>query len=430
MADIVVVGAGLSGSLAAIALNRCGFQVTVIDRYKKYPADFRAEQIVGSQLKIFSDLGLLDGLVADVQAVLQARNFSFGKQLSSVLTPHYGLPYQDIVQAIRSQIPDAVQFIVGRVTDIETSPHPVVRLDDGRTVEAKLVVMATGLNTALGERLGINYRTISARHSTTIGFNVVSPKCHAADSPILVYYGNGLRDGIDYLTVFPCKDVLRGNIFLYRDPLDPWVRQFRQTPRETLLEALPELLDQLGDFTITQVQSRSSDVAVAGNHERDGIVFVGDAYQTSCPAAGTGIGRLAVDVERLTVHAARWFKAGDVSAAALHSYYADPVKRRSDRRAIRKAHFRRALTTDASLPWAFRRQTVKARHFVRSVRNDALQAISAGAAWRAPWTLWSRMAEWAGVARAATAGDRGVLPDVRATALDAPGLLHGDRLGA
>ncbi len=58
MRDIVVIGAGLSGSLAAMVLNQCGFQVTVIDRYASYPAEFRAEQLVGSQINFLSKIGL------------------------------------------------------------------------------------------------------------------------------------------------------------------------------------------------------------------------------------------------------------------------------------------------------------------------------------------------------------------------------------
>lgn len=413
MVDVVVVGAGLSGCLAAIALSQRGFQVAIVDRYKNYPADFRAEQIVGSQLKSFSDLGLLDKIVAEVRPVLQARNFILGKQLSSVLMPHYGMPYQDIVRAMRSQVPANVRFTFGRVTDIETCDDPVVRIDDGQSITAKLVVMATGLNTALSERLGIRYEAISARHSTTVGFNIASTKCHAADTPILVYYGNKLQDGIDYLTIFPCKDVLRGNLFLYRDPSDPWVRQLRQSPRETLLDVLPELRNELGDFTITQVQCRSSDVTVARDHQRDGIVFIGDSYQTSCPAAGTGIGRLAVDVERLTVHAVRWFRDGDMSASSLRSYYDDPVKRRSDRNAIQKAHFRRSISTNASLPWKIRRQNVKAKRFVKYIVTDATHTVLRTAANRhylkrakqseriniqhTTLLLWERMMEWAGI---------------------------------
>lgn len=414
MVDVVVVGAGMSGCLAAIALSQRGFQVAVIDRYSNYPADFRAEQIVGEQLKSFSDLGLLDKFITDVRPVLRARNFAFGKQLSSVLVPHYGMPYQDMVRAMRNQIPANVQFIIGRVTDIETCGRPIVRIENGQNITAKLVVMATGLNTTLGERLGVRYQTISARHSTTIGFNIVSSKCHAADTPILVYYGNKLQDGIDYLTIFPCKDTLRGNLFLYRDPSDPWVRQLRQSPREILLGVLPELRNELGDFAITQVQCRSSDVAVARDYQRDGIVFIGDAYQTPCPAAGTGIGRLAVDVERLTVHAIRWLRHDDVSAMSLRSYYDDPIKCRSDRRAIHKAHFRRSIATNASLPWTLRRQSVRIKRFVKYSLTNMMQVIQARFAMRfklqrgnyklnlnnqhGAGLFWDRMREWVGIA--------------------------------
>lgn len=365
MPDVVVVGAGLSGSLAAIMLSQRGFQVTIIDRYAVYPAEFRAEQIVGNQIEFFTNIGLTTKLVSSSRLVPLARNFSLRRQLASVFASHYGLPYQDIVQAVRDQIPQDVQTVVGRVTDVESGPRTLVHLEDGRTIDAGLVIMATGLNTKLGRRLGADYETISPQHSTTVGFDVQSPRCSAAEASVLVFYGNSPRDGIDYLTIFPCKDVLRGNLFLYRDPQDPWVRQLCRTPRETLLKALPALASELGEFTIQHLQCRTSDVAVLRNHQRDGVVYIGDAYQTPCPAAGTGISRLLVDVERLGVHVARWFAANDVSAASLQSYYDDPVKNRSDRAAIRVARFRRAVSTNGSLAWALRRQGISARRFIK-----------------------------------------------------------------
>ncbi len=346
-------------------LHQRGFQVTVVDRYAVYPAEFRAEQLVGGQIKFFQNIGLVSELRDVAKIVPRARNFSLGKQLSSVMAPHYGMPYQDMVQALRRKIPKDVQFIVGRVSDVESGSTSIVHLDDGQAITAKLVVMATGLNTKLSRKLGVAYENVSVMHSTTIGFDIRSPKCAAAETSVLVYYGNSLHDGIDYLTVFPCKDVLRANLFLYRDPRDPWVRQLRQSPRDTLLEVMPALTDELGDFTVEEVQCRTSDVAVASQHQRDGIVYIGDAFQTPCPAAGTGIGRLLVDVERLTVHAARWFAANDTSAASLNSFYNDPVKRRSDRAAIKEARFRRAISTNSSPFWAMRRQHVKAKRFVK-----------------------------------------------------------------
>jgi len=173
MADIIVVGAGLSGSLAAIMLSRRGFQVTIVDRYLTYPAELRAEQIVGSQLRIFDDLGLSEKLFSGVRLVSRVRNVRLGKQLTTVLASHYGMPYQDIVHAVRGQIPGDVRFIVGRVTDIDTGSDPVVHLDNGQTVAAKLVIMATGLNTTLSKRLRVHHQTISAQHSTTVAFDIL-----------------------------------------------------------------------------------------------------------------------------------------------------------------------------------------------------------------------------------------------------------------
>lgn len=390
-------------------LHQQGFRVTVIDRYAAYPAEFRAEQLVGDQIEFLQNIGLEIDSISGARIVPRARNFSLGKQLSSVLAPHYGLPYQDIVQALRDKMAKNVRFIVGRVTDVESGPVSTVRLDDGQTVAAKLVVMATGLNTKLGRKLGIDYETLSAKHSTTVGFDIHSSRCAAADASVLVYYGNDLQDGIDYLTIFPCKDVLRGNLFLYSDLCDPWMRQLRQAPRETLLEALPALADELGDFTVEQVQIRPSDIAIARQHHRDGIVLIGDAFQTPCPAAGTGISRLLVDVERLTVHAAAWLGAGDTSALALQSYYNDAAKRRSDREALRIARFRRSITTNGSPLWALKRQNVRARRFVKYAllsmrdrmallgRAPPRLAWGRGALHKA-WLSWNRHADSMGVA--------------------------------
>ncbi len=109
------------------------------------------------------------------------------------------------MQALRNKLPSEVRFIVGRVTDIESGPISTVHLDDGQAVAAKLVVMATGLNTKLGKRLGVDYEMISAKHSTTVGFDIRSPKCTPAETSVLVYYGNDLQDGVDYLTVCNCS---------------------------------------------------------------------------------------------------------------------------------------------------------------------------------------------------------------------------------
>lgn len=108
MADVVVVGAGLGGCLLTLSLHQQGFRVTIIDRHSTYPAEFRAEQIVGSQLDVLRRFGVLNGMVAGVPLISEAQAYTRGRLLAPVSTLYYGLSYQTMAQAVRNQIPGAV----------------------------------------------------------------------------------------------------------------------------------------------------------------------------------------------------------------------------------------------------------------------------------------------------------------------------------
>lgn len=378
MSEIVVIGAGLSGCLLTIALHQQGLPVTLVDRYATYPADFRAEQIVGSQIDAFRRFGVLDKMVAGISPIPEAQAYTGSRTLPPVVTPHYGLSYQCMVQAVRDQLPKDVPLIVARATDVETGWHPVVHLDNGQTLPAALVVMATGLNTILTKRLGVTHQPLSKQPTITIGFDIAAPEFRIGGRPILVYCGNKLRDKIDYLTIFPCETTpgvprLRGNLFLFRDPEDPWVRRLRQDPQRTLMNVFPNLRDELGAFTVDHLQCRVSELAVVANHRRDGLVFIGDAYQTPCPAAGTGIDRLMTDVQRLTDHVVRWFRTGDFSATSLASFYQDPIKRQMDAKAIHDATFRRGIAANPALIWSWHRAKVRIRHYAEWIACSTRQ---------------------------------------------------------
>ena len=82
------------------------------------------------------------------------------------------------------------------------------------------------------------------------------------------------------------------------------MKALREHPRETLVETLPGLVNAFGDFeVVNRVDSWLIDITVAQNCVRNGVVLIGDAYQTSCPAAGTGVSRLLTDIERLCTRA-------------------------------------------------------------------------------------------------------------------------------
>jgi len=120
------------------------------------------------------------------------------------------------------------------------------------------------------------------------------------------------------------------------------------------------------------VQSWIMDLAVARNVRRPGIVLIGDAYQTSCPAAGTGVSRLLTDVQRLLAHVTNWLETPGMDAEKIAAFYDDPVKSAMDAHALGQAEFRRSFTIDTSLVWRTRRQA----QFLRRRLLNGLDRLS------------------------------------------------------
>jgi 2-polyprenyl-6-methoxyphenol hydroxylase-like FAD-dependent oxidoreductase len=360
--DIAIVGGGLSGSLAAVVLGRAGYRVALIDRHPVYPPEFRVEKIAGDQVDLFRRLGLLEALAAVATPFNRLLNVHRGRVIDQSRSPHYGILYQDLVRLVRAELPAAVEFIVRKVSDVEAGPdRQRVVLDNGETIAARLIVLATGMGDALRHKLGIRRKVVVEKQSLSFGFSLRPAPGETFDFPALTYYGERIADRIDYLSLFPVGDVMRANLFTFRDHRDGWNRDLRREPKATLLAALPGLKRFLGDFWVVDpVQNWLMDLCVVEGHRRDGVVLIGDAFQTSCPAAGTGVSRLLADVQQLcTVHVPRWFATPGMAFAKISEFYDDPVKRAVDTRSAELAEYRRALTTDTRLAWRLHRVTLR-----------------------------------------------------------------------
>jgi 2-polyprenyl-6-methoxyphenol hydroxylase-like FAD-dependent oxidoreductase len=375
--DIAIIGAGLGGSLAAVVLARAGYRVALIDRYRAYPPEFRVEKFAGDQVELLRRLGLLDCVAAASTRFDQVINARHGRVIDRTHTPHYGIFYQDFVNVVRAQLPGSATFAVGQAIDVRAdAERPQVVLADDTVVEARLVVIATGMLGTLRRRLGIVRRDTFEKHSISFGFNIAPGPGAAFDFPALTYYGEQVSDCVDYLSLFPIGDVMRANLFTFRGHRDPWARDLRRQPAATLVETMPGLQRFLGGFEVVgKVQNWTMDLYELEDYLRDGVVLIGDAFQTSCPAAGTGVSRLLTDVHRLCgVHVPRWFASEGMGRGKIAQFYADPVKRAADGRSTRLAHYRRALTIDDSLRGRARRGQAYLRRrmlgWVREVRGE------------------------------------------------------------
>jgi 2-polyprenyl-6-methoxyphenol hydroxylase-like FAD-dependent oxidoreductase len=348
---VVIIGAGLAGSIAAVLLGRQGYHTTIIDRYERYPDDFRAEQLVGGQVATLHQIGILDEITRDVPRIPSAKSYRKNRFDAEAINPHYGLSYQTMITRVRGAIPKPVIQIFSRAVDISTlGSRRLVRLATGEAIAADLVIVATGLNTKLTRQLGVK-ATILPDFSMTLGFDVFCP----IKDTIMVFRGENLKSKIDYFTVFPYLDHLRGNIFSFHSPDDPWLGRLKSDCSGTLRSTMVST-QQLHEFSTANLRVRANDIMTLDDCLLDGIVFIGDAYQTSCPSTGTGVTKVLTDTLILcNRYVPCWLAAGDAGRASIAEFYNDPVKSAFDRQAMHDTRYRKELATNKTMRWQLHR---------------------------------------------------------------------------
>ncbi len=221
-------------------------------------------------------------------------------------------------------------------------------------------MIATGLGRQLLTRAGIGKAANFNIQVSAFGFDLEVASPAFFDANVLVMHGEAPSDKIDYLTVFAIDNRIRGNLFTYHDPDDPWTQSLRQKPRETIRRMMPHIEDITGSIrSVGPVEYRFVDLTGATGHRRDGVVLIGDAFQISSPAAGTGVSRLLSDIDRLcNVFVPQWLGTTGMDASKIGQFYDDGLKQGSDAEALRVAGYRRAVTIETSLGWRAHRGRV------------------------------------------------------------------------
>ncbi len=356
--DIAVVGGGLAGSTAAAMLGRAGISAVLIDPHDIYPPDFRCEKLDGDQVATLSKTGLAPAVLAASTHDGDVWVARYGRVVDRRPSDQRGILYDTLVNTIRAEIPAHVEQRVAKVASIATSgDRQRLTLSSGEEISARLALLANGLNVGFGRALGLTREIISACHSITVGFDIKPARGATFDFPALTYYTELPARRVAYLTLFPIGATMRANLLVYRDMRDPWLKRMRDEPRAAMREIMPRLERTVGAFEVTgPVQIRPADLYVTHGVEQPGIVLVGDAFATSCPAAGTGTGRVFTDVERLcNVHIPAWLATPGMGFDKIADFYADPVKRTCDVRSHDKAYHVRSLSLDTTPLWRARR---------------------------------------------------------------------------
>ncbi|MEI9416177.1 FAD-dependent oxidoreductase [Mesorhizobium sp. Cs1321R2N1] len=377
--DVAIVGAGMAGTTLATALGKAGRKVALIDPHRIHHDEFRAEKIGTDQIRLFEKLGLDETIKRLVTPFDDIHVFRLGQLFARERRPEYAFSYGALINGLRDALPAQVPLTVGKVVEVSTGPdRQRLVLSDGSVIIARLLVVATGYGEAVRRAIGVERIEQSKAHSLSMGFDLAVSQLDCGFRAVTCY-GRRASDRVAYISIFPLGDKMRANMFVYRTVADQWTRDFRADPQKMLCELMPEISAQCGNFAVASpVEVRQVNLTTTQGHRRDGVVFIGDAFCTTCPTPGVGIGRVMIDVDRLhSVHIPRWLETPGMAADKIGTFYDDPVKVASDEAGMRVSVYAKRITTETGLEWRARRlRNNTARRLViigRKVRHLGLR---------------------------------------------------------
>ena len=151
---------------------------------------------------------------------------------------------------------------------------------------------------------------------------------------------------------------MRANLCVYRELDDPWLKQFRDAPRETLQALMPGLAKITGAYDVPgRVQIRPADLYVtegveqAGCRARSAMRSRPHARRPApaparCSPTSSG---------SCNVYIPRWLATPGMGADKIAAFYADPVRAAYHAQSAHKAFLIRSVTIDTGLAWEARR---------------------------------------------------------------------------
>lgn len=297
---VVVVGAGIGGLTAAVALHRSGHEVQVFERARQLGEVGAGLQLGPNAVRIVEALGLgqeLHRLAAEPTERVSLK-WDTGEQrvrepYKGVMRQRFGAPYlmahrADVHSLLMRQLPDGCIRTGAECVEVVTSPASAsARFADGSAVEADVVVGADGIHSMVRNSL---FDPVRPRFTQQICWRVVLPmdairRAPALPQPLTGMEYTGWLGPTGHVLFYPLRGGELLNIFAGRVSSD-WVGE-----SWTVDSSVPEMLQAYAGWNdgMLEVLSQATNAYCWGIHDRDPlaswtkgrVTLLGDAAQLS-----------------------------------------------------------------------------------------------------------------------------------------------------